>query len=398
MVNTPAAPPLRKIIHVDMDAFYAAVEQRDFPELRGKPLVVGGDPKSRGVVATCNYEARAFGIRSAMPASQAYRLCPEALFRRPRMEVYRAVSAEIREILLEFTDRVEFVSLDEAYLDVTGCPLLKGSATLSAGEIKRRIRAATALTASAGVSYNKFLAKLASDRHKPDGLCLITPDQGLAVIAALPIGAFHGIGRATEAKMRRLGIHNGHDLAEVPLATLVRHFGKAGEHYHRIARGIDERPVNPHRPRKSWGAETTFAEDLTDTAALRAYLEQLAAGVLRKLAGKGIETSSVTVKVKYADFEQVTRARTLGRPFRDEAEVRFHLADLLDRTEAGRRPVRLLGVSFAGLRAASPGAQAQLELFAAAGDDAPPPARSGNEPPGRRAIDPGPPAAESGQP
>ena len=363
-MSEPAAPPpLSKIIHVDMDAFYAAVEQRDFPELRGRPVVVGGDPKSRGVVATCSYEARPFGIRSAMPASQAYRLCPDAVFLRPRFEVYRAVSAEIRAILLEFTDRVEAVSLDEAYLDVTACPLRKGSATLIAQDIKRRILEATRLTASAGVSYNKFLAKLASDRNKPDWLCLITPDQGPAVIATLAIGAFHGIGRATEAKMKALGIHTGHDLAQVPLPTLQQHFGKAGGHYYRIARGIDERPVQPNRPRKSWGAETTFAIDLTEPGEMRAHLARLAEGVLQKLARQGLVAYTVTVKVKYADFELVTRARTLECPFRNSRELLPHLADLLDRTEAGTRAVRLLGVSFSGFITARANAVEQLDLF-----------------------------------
>jgi len=260
---------LRKIIHIDMDAFYAAVEQRDFPELRGKPVVVGGAPDSRGVVATCSYEARVFGIRSAMPASQAYRLCPEAVFVRPRFEAYRAVSAEIRAIFQEFTERVEAISLDEAYLDVTASPLLQGSATRIAQAIKQRIMESTRLTASAGVSYNKFLAKIASDRDKPDGLCLILPEQGREIIAGLPIGGFHGIGKATEAKMKALGIHCGRDLECLSIATLVQQFGKVGEHYYRIARGIDERPVIPNRPRKSWGAETTFPVDLSDKAEMR---------------------------------------------------------------------------------------------------------------------------------
>jgi DNA polymerase-4 len=361
--RSPPPPSLRKIIHVDMDAFYAAVEQRDCPELRGRPVVVGGDPHSRGVVATCSYEARAFGIRSAMPAALAYRLCPDAVFLRPRFEVYRAVSAEIRAILLEFTDRVEAVSLDEAYLDVTHCPLFQNSATRIAQAIKGRIAAATGLTASAGVSYTKFLAKLASDRHKPDGLCLITPDQGPAVIAELPIGAFHGIGRATAAKMQALGIHTGHDLAQVPLATLQHHFGKAGTHYYRITHGIDERPVQPDRPRQSWGAETTFPVDLADKAEMRRHLATLAEGVLQKLARHQLAASTLTVKVKYADFTQVTRARTRERPFRDLPEVRPHLADLLDRTEAGGRTVRLLGVSFSGLAAAAALGARQLELF-----------------------------------
>jgi DNA polymerase-4 len=342
-------PSPRKIIHIDMDAFYAAVEQRDFPELRGKPVVVGGAPNSRGVVATCSYEARAFGIRSAMPAAKAYRLCPEAVFIRPRFDVYRAVSAQIRAIFREFTERVEAVSLDEAYLDVTASPFCRGSATRMAEEIKRRIHESTGLTASAGVSYNKFLAKIASDRDKPDGLCVITPEQGRAVIADLPIGAFHGIGKATEAKMLALGIRCGRDLDRLPLATLIQHFGKAGEHYYRIARGIDERPVIPDRPRKSWGAETTFPVDLSDRDEMCEQLAKLAEGVLDKLSRHGLTARGLTVKVKYDNFELVTRGRTLDRPFRDVRDVVPHLADLLARTEAGRRKVRLLGVSFSVL-------------------------------------------------
>jgi len=353
----------RKIIHIDMDAFYAAVEQRDFPELRGKPVVVGGVPNSRGVVATCSYEARVFGIRSAMPASHAYRLCPDAVFLRPRFEAYRAVSAEIHAIFHEFTDLVEAVSLDEAYMDVTDSQTQQGSATLMAKEIKRRIREATQLTSSAGVSYNKFLAKLASDRNKPDGLCLILPEQGKEIIAELPIGNFHGIGKATEAKMKALGIHCGRELGRISLETLTQHFGKAGQHYYRIARGIDERPVNPNRPRKSWGAEITFQVDLSDKDEMLGHLVRLAGGVLQKLTQKGFQAYGVTVKVKYDNFELVTRARTLGRPTGEPMDVSQHLAELLDRTEAGERKVRLLGVSFSVAEKINSPKDGQLDLF-----------------------------------
>ncbi len=359
----PRTGSLRKIIHIDMDAFYASVEQRDFPELRGKPVVVGGAPDSRGVVATCSYEARVFGIRSAMPASQAYRLCPEAVFVRPRFEAYRAVSAEIRAIFQEFTESVEAISLDEAYLDVTASPLLQGSATRIAQAIKRRILESTRLTASAGVSYNKFLAKIASDRNKPDGLCLILPEQGRKIIAELPIGGFHGIGRATEAKMQALGIRCGSDLERLSLTALVQQFGKVGEHYYRIARGIDERPVIPNRPRKSWGAETTFPVDLSDKSEMLGQLAKLAEGVLQKLARHGLQASGLTVKVKYDNFELVTRARTLGRPFLDAQDVIPHLDELLARTEAGMRKVRLLGVSFSALGQTQTPLAGQLDLF-----------------------------------
>ncbi len=360
--SLPPNPP-HKIIHIDMDAFYAAVEQRDFPELRGKPVVVGGEPNSRGVVATCSYEARVFGIRSAMPASHAYRLCPEAVFLRPRFEAYRAVSAQIRSIFHEFTDLVEAVSLDEAYLDVTDSPILQGSATLIAKQIKRRIRESTQLTASAGVSYNKFLAKLASDRNKPDGLCLILPEQGKDIIAELPIGHFHGIGKATEAKMKALGIYCGKDLEGMNLETLTQHFGKAGEHYYRIARGIDQRPVNPNRPRKSWGAETTFQIDLSDKTEMLQHLAKLAEGVLHKLTKQGLQAYGVTVKVKYDNFEIVTRARTLNLPLCKPEDVSPHLSELLDRTEAGTRKVRLLGVSFSVIKRLESIGAGQLDLF-----------------------------------
>lgn len=361
----PAAHPIRrKIIHVDMDAFFAAVEQRDFPALRGKPVVVGGAPDSRGVVATCSYEARAFGIRSAMPASQARRLCPDAIFVRPRFEVYKAVSAEIRNLFREYTERVETVSLDEAYLDVTQSPNCRGSATLMARELKRRIREATRLTASAGISCNKFLAKLASERGKPDGCCLIGPEQAPRIIRDMPIGAFHGIGHATEARMRALGIHRGRDLERVPLEVLREHFGKAGEHYFRIVRGIDERPVNPERIRKSWGAETTFQTDLSDLAEMHHHLNTLAERVLTQMSARQVRASALTIKVKYADFHQVTRSRTLGYPFNDVCDALPHLGDLLKRTAAGRRKVRLLGVSFSGLEEAGMKSKGQLDLFA----------------------------------
>jgi DNA polymerase-4 len=357
-------PTPRKIIHIDMDAFYAAVEQRDFPEFRNRPVVVGGAPNSRGVVATCSYEARPFGIRSAMPASRAHRLCPHAVFVRPRFEVYRRVSQQILEILREFTDCVEPLSLDEAYLDVSASPLFQGSATLIAREIKRRITETTELTASAGISYNKFLAKIASDLEKPDGLCLILPGQAEAFIEGLPIGRFHGIGRATEAKMHELGIATGRDLKRCSLEFLSLHFGKAGEHYYRIARGIDERPVNPNRPRKSLGAEITFQTDLSEKAEMLESLVGLTGEVFDKLVAKRLEASGLTIKVKYADFELVTRSKTLGQPFRSAEGLVPHVAELLDKTEAGQRKVRLLGVSFSALREAeeTPSGH-QLDLF-----------------------------------
>ena len=341
---------LRKIIHIDMDAFYAAVEQRDDPSLRGRPVVVGGSPDSRGVVATASYEARKFGIRSAMPASRARRLCPDAVFLRPRFEAYRAESRRIQAIFRRYTTLIEPLSLDEAYLDVTDCDACRGSATLIARQIKREILAETGLTASAGVSYNKFLAKLASDIDKPDGLHVITPEQGPAFIAGLPVGRFHGVGPATEAKMHRLGIKTGADLARWTLEELQAAFGKSGAFYYAIARGIDERPVRPSRERKSYGSETTFERDLTGPAAMLAALRPLAAEVLEGLAARKLAAATWTLKVRYHDFRLVTRAYTAPQPLLELEDVMAVMAALLERTEAARRPVRLLGVTGSGLQ------------------------------------------------
>jgi len=341
----------RKIIHVDMDAFYAAVEQRDDPVLRGRPVVVGGPPESRGVVATASYEARRFGIHSAMASARAYRLCPDAVFLRPRFAAYKAESQRIRAIFRRYTALVEPLSLDEAYLDVTNCRACHGSATLIARRIKEEILTETGLTASAGVSYNKFLAKLASDIDKPDGLHVIEPDQGPAFVAELPIGRFHGVGPATERKMHRHGIRTGADLAQWSLEALVSTFGKSGAFYYHIARGIDERPVRPTRERKSIGSETTFAKDLSDTDAMLAALRPLAAEVLESLAAKQLVARTWTLKVKYHDFRQVTRAQSCIYPPRALDEIMPLLANLLDRTAAGERAVRLLGVTASALSA-----------------------------------------------
>ncbi len=338
----------RKIIHVDMDAFYASVEQRDNPRYRGRAVVVGGDPNRRGVVAAASYEARRFGIRSAMPAAWAYRRCPHAVFLRPRFEAYRQASRQIISVLRQFSDVIEPLSLDEAYIDVTECTLSQGSATLIAGEIKRRIRQVTELTASAGVSYNKLLAKLASDLEKPDGLTTITPESGPAFVAKLEIGKFHGIGRATEAKMRALGINNGADLERWPLERLQDVFGKAARYYYDAARGIDLRPVQSHRERKSIGSETTFQRDLTGTEEMLDHLNRLAGEVIASLQAKHLWARTLTVKVKFHDFEQVTRSRTLDAPIRDIETIRPWLSFLLAKTDAGHRPVRLLGVTVSG--------------------------------------------------
>lgn len=353
----------RKIIHVDMDAFYASVEQRDFPDYRGKPLIVGGPPDSRGVVAACSYEARRFGIHSAMPSSRAYRLCPQAIFVKPRFNVYQAVSGEIREIFHQFTDKVEPLSLDEAYLDVSECRRWSGSATLIAKEIKSRIKLKTGLTASAGVSYNKFLAKIASDMDKPDGLYVIKPGEGEAFIEKLPIGRFFGVGKATEAKMKQLNIHTGADLKNWSRVDLAAHFGKASGYYYEIARGIDRRQVNSHRIRKSISKETTFGEDLDDVEAMRTHLLTLAEEVSGLLEKKRIGAHTLTIKVKYADFTQVTRSQTFEQPLFTLSDVSGHLRTLLAKTDAGPHKVRLLGVGVSNLLFEGPDEENQLELF-----------------------------------
>ncbi|MDR0247018.1 MAG: DNA polymerase IV [Burkholderiales bacterium] len=352
--------PQRKIIHIDMDAFYAAVEERDCPALAGKPVIVGGAPNSRGVVATANYEARRYGIHSAMPSSQAYRLCPFAEFIKPRFEVYLAASQEVMAILHCYSECVEPLSLDEAYLDVSAGVSCKaehqGSATRIARAIKADIVREVQLTASAGVSYNKFLAKLASGMNKPDGLTVIRPQEGAAFVRHLPIGDFFGIGKATETKMKKLGIHTGADLLRWSQDALVTHFGKAGYWYASLARGEDPRPVRAHRERKSLGNEITFALDITSSDVLREELFRQLTELMSKLERRGWQATTVTVKVKYADFEQVTRSWTHRQPL-NKARAQESICELLERTEAGMRPVRLVGVTLSGLAMAEASAQ-----------------------------------------
>lgn len=353
---------IRKIIHIDMDAFYAAVEQRDDPTLRGRPVIVGGSPTGRGVVATCSYEARRYGIHSAMPAARAVHLCPDAVFVHPRFDVYRGVSRQIQSLFRAYTDKIEPLSLDEAYLDVTDTPGFQGSATLLARDIRRRIREETGLTGSAGVSYNKFLAKQASDMDKPDGLTLITPEQGARFIADLPIGRFHGVGAATERRMRELGISNGADLRAWTLVDLQQVFGRRAAFYFAIARGIDERPVQTSRERKSIGAENTFVSDLTRREAMLAELEPLAAKVAASLAIKRLQARTLTLKVKYADFVQITRTRSRQLPWVEAADMLYHLDGLLGQTEIATRAVRLLGVTVSGLEPREVGVAEQMTL------------------------------------
>lgn len=346
-----------------MDAFYASVEQRDFPEYRNKPVIVGGSPQSRGVVATASYEARKFGIHSAMPTSQAYRLCPNGFFVNARFEVYKEVSNQIREIFYEYTDLVEPLSLDEAYLDVTNNKANNPSATNIAKEIQEKVRAVTGLTCSAGVAANKFLAKVASGYKKPSGLTVIHPIKAQDFIKALPIGKFYGVGFATEKKMHELGIYNGEDLLAFSEPDLVSYFGKAGHYYYNIARGIDEREVKPDRIRKSVGAENTFATDLDDLDLMKDKLSVVAAKVEERL--KRIQTAgrTISLKVRYDNFEIVTRSTTLPNNVCDAEELYEIASAMLPLTEAGTRRVRLLGISVSNLDIANTEpAQLQLDI------------------------------------
>ena len=338
----------RKIIHIDMDAFYASVEQRDRPELRGKPVAVGGS-SARGVVAAASYEARRFGVRSAMPSITAARQCPDLVFVKPRFEVYRAVSQQIRAIFSDYSDLVEPLSLDEAYLDVTANRRGLPSATATAQEIRARILAETGLTASAGISYNKFLAKLASDQNKPNGQCVITPALGPGFIEGLAVARFHGIGPRTAEKLNRLGIFTGADLRAKDLDWLQQHFGKSGAWYHAISRGIDERAVTPDRPRKSSGSETTYFEDLKTPAEVEDGVRAMADEVWRWCEKSGASGRTVTVKIRYADFRQVTRSRTLPGPVTDRDMLHMVSVDLARGTFPLRLPVRLLGVTLTNL-------------------------------------------------
>jgi DNA polymerase IV len=336
------------VIHIDMDAFYASVEQRDNPDLRGKPVAVGGASR-RGVVAAASYEARKFGVRSAMASVTAARKCPELIFVKPRFDAYRAISQQIRTIFAQYTDLIEPLSLDEAYLDVTqnkpGVPL----ATRIAEEIRSKIRAETGLTASAGVSYNKFLAKLASDYRKPDGLFVITPRMGPLFVESLAVERFHGVGPATAAKMKGLGIETGADLKARALRFLEDHFGRAGTYYYWVARGIDERPVRADRIRKSVGAESTFFDDLTEFEAMCDALRPILDKLWQHCEGAKIRGRTVTLKMKFADFRIVTRSRSTGSSVSSRDDLEAISLDLLRPLLPPALGVRLLGVSISNL-------------------------------------------------
>ena len=347
------ATGLRKVIHVDMDAFYASVEQRDEPSLRGKPVAVGGS-SGRGVVAAASYEARVFGVRSAMPSARAAKLCPDLVFRKPRFEGYKEVSRQIRAIFLDYTPHVEPLSLDEAYLDVTDDVRGIGSATRIAELIRKRIRADTGLTASAGVSYNKFLAKIASDQNKPDGLCVIRPGEGATFVASLPVRRFHGIGPRGAEKMAALGIETGGDLRDKSLAFLRTNFGSLADYLYRAARAIDLRQVKADRPRKSVGGERTFERDISSGSALRETLERIIEIVWERIERSGASGRTVTLKMKFNDFTPLTRARSLPRPVASKAEFADVARGLLDSQLPLAKPIRLMGLTLSALEGEEP--------------------------------------------
>jgi len=335
---------VRRIIHVDMDAFYASVEQRDDPALRGKPLAVGGRPEGRGVVAAASYEARAFGVYSAMPMSRAVRLCPSLVIVRPDFARYKAASKAVFTIFREVTPLVEPLSLDEAYLDVTENAWGETFATSVARRLKERIRADTGLTASAGVAPNKFLAKIASGWKKPDGLTVISPDRVEPFLQKLPVDALWGVGPVTAGKLRARGIERLVDLRGADLQLLRETVGSLADWLHQLARGVDDRPVTPDREAKSSGSENTYPEDLTDLATIRAEIAEMASHAISWLERRQVLARTVTIKVRYHDFTTVTRSHS-ANPTRDEAELAARAVRLLDKTDAGTRPVRLLGVS-----------------------------------------------------
>lgn len=346
-VNACAPTPLRKIVHIDMDAFFASVEQRDNPDLRGKPVAVGGG--HRGVVAAASYEARVFGVRSAMPSVTAKRRCPDLIFVKPRFDAYREVSGQIRRIFADYTELIEPLSLDEAYLDVSEDWHRLGSAKAIAEAIRARIRTETGLTASAGVSYCKFVAKLASDQNKPDGLCVIRPEQAQRYIASLPVGRFHGIGPRTAERLEALGIKTGADLQQLSLDELKGRFGSSGEWYWRICRGIDERPVRASRQAKSVSAERTFDQDYRTAEELHRELERVAGLAWERIARHETAGRTVTLKVKYSDFELISRAKSFADPVADRETFGAAGHYLLDALLPAPKGVRLLGLGLSNL-------------------------------------------------
>ncbi|RYZ58173.1 MAG: DNA polymerase IV [Chitinophagaceae bacterium] len=367
MNQTSPPKPHRKIIHIDMDAFYASVEQRDNPALKGKAIAVGGSPEGRGgVVATCSYEARKYGVRSAMPAKKARELCPGIIFIPPRFDVYKAVSRQVREIFHRYTDLIEPLSLDEAYLDVTEDKQGIGSAIDIATLIKKAIKDELQLTASAGVSINKFVAKIASDMQKPDGLTFIGPSKVEAFVEALQVEKFYGVGKVTAEKMKGLNIYTGADVKKLSEAELIRHFGKAGRFYYQIVRGIDQRPVEANQETKSIGAEDTFAEDLTRVEDMHTELDKLALIVNRRVLEHGLKGRTITLKIKYSDFRIITRSKSFTEPLHDPVTLASTAKELLLSTELEGAKIRLLGITLSNFGERATAKQlptGQLPLF-----------------------------------
>lgn len=337
----------RKIIHIDMDAFYASIEQRDNPQLNGLPVAVGGEG-ARSVVAAASYEARRYGVYSAMSSVIAKRKCPQLVFVRPRFSAYKAVSLEIRDIFYEYTDLVEPLSLDEAFLDVTENKMNMPVATEIAKQIKVKIREKTGLTASAGVSVNKFLAKIASDYKKPDGLFVIKPNEAEAFVEQLAVEKFFGIGKVTAEKMHQIGIHTGRDLRAFSLLELTRLFGKSGSFYYNIARAIDDRPVDPERVRKSFGTEYTFDHDLYTIPDILAQLYQVETELLNRLLKSGVRGRTLTLKVKFNDFTQFTRSKSLLDYYTPDL-IHLHSIELCSNIELNKKGIRLLGLTISNL-------------------------------------------------
>lgn len=359
----------RKIIHIDMDAFYASVEQRDFPEYVGKPIVVGGKSEGRGgVVATASYEARKFGIRSAMPSKKALQLCPHVIFVYPRFAAYKEASKKIREIFERYTDLIEPLSLDEAFLDVTENKKGITSAIEIAKQIKLAIKEEVNLTASAGVSSSKFVAKIASDMNKPDGLTFIAPEKIEEFMEKLPVEKFFGVGKVTADKMKGMGIHKGADLKKMTEEELIHFFGKPGRFYYKIVRGIDNRAVQPHRESKSLGAEDTFAEDLTTLDAMNEELDKIAEVVVTRLKKYNLKGRTVTLKIKYHNFQQITRNHSFNKAINDFETIIHTVKELLIKTDLENKKIRLLGISLSNFgempeRVVKKKNEWQLELF-----------------------------------
>ncbi|CAG5016735.1 DNA polymerase IV [Dyadobacter sp. CECT 9275] len=367
--NKVPSPPGRKIIHIDMDAFYASVEQRDHPEYKGKPIAVGGSPDGRGVVATASYEARKFGVRSAMSSRKALQLCPHIIFVFPRFDAYKATSRHIREIFERYTDIIEPLSLDEAFLDVSVDKKNIGSAIEIAREIKAAIFEELGLTASAGVSTNKFVAKIASDLNKPNGLTFIGPSKIQSFIENLPVEEFFGVGKVTAERMKSMGLHTGADLKALSEDTLTKHFGKIGRFFYRIVRGIDERPVQTHRETKSLGAEDTFPQDLMTLDEMNRELDRIGEKVYNRLTKSKLAGRTITLKVKFGDFTQITRNHSFASPVRELDTILETAKTLLEKIEMADKPVRLLGISLSNFGEPEPRASKrhndpdQLELF-----------------------------------